>query len=83
MTYHFWYGIDRPGIFTKHVGGGQTHYGYLQFVNHKLQHQIVVSKNTTNVPDTPEISKFSNDENLIEIATSDLPELQFSTIVLD
>jgi hypothetical protein len=83
MTYHFWYGIDRPGVFTKHVGGGQTHYGYLQFANHKLQHQIVVSKNTTNVPDTPEISKFSNDENLIEIATSDLPELQFSTIVLD
>ncbi len=81
ISYYEWYGLDYPGFFTCHVGGGQTHYGYLQFKNNQLHHQIVVTKNTPDPTKTAQQTTHSNDPSLANIATQTLPKANFLPLV--
>ena len=81
MSYYEYYGLDHPGLFTRHVGGGQTHYGYLRFENNQLRHQIVVTKNTPDPTKTAEQTAHSDDQALVDIATKDLPKVNFLPFV--
>ena len=77
MTYHFGYGLEYPGLFTRHVGGGKTHYGYLSYDDGQLRHQIVAEKDTPDPSAEGKITALSANARLSEIATQDLPALEF------
>ena len=78
MTYHYWYGIDHPGVFTVNVGGGKTHYGYLSYLDGTLTHRIVAEKDS---PDPlPNLPLTIYDESFVEILDNPLPELSFQSV---
>ena len=78
MTYHYWYGIDFPGLFTVSVGGGQTHYGYLSFASNKLTHTAVSTKDSPDPSAEEEITPLCDDARLCDIATQVLPTVDFT-----
>ncbi|MBR6548167.1 MAG: hypothetical protein IKT68_01355 [Clostridia bacterium] len=81
MTYRFGFGINYPGVFTQSVGGGQTQYGYLSLENQKLKHQIVATKDSPDPHAEADFSFTLDNQTLVQIATQDLPELQFEPIL--
>lgn len=57
-----------PGLFTRWVGGGQNHYGYLTLENGKLKHTPLWDENYASVPGQPPTTNHSQNEKLIKVS---------------
>ncbi len=69
-----------PGLFTRWVGGGQNHYGYLTLENGKLVNTLLWDENYSSLPDTPPTTNHTEDEKLIQASIIAYERIGFANI---
>lgn len=74
------YTTPLPGLFTRWVGGGQNHYGYLTLEKGKLIHTRLWDENYSSLPNTPPTTNHTQDEKLINASKLAYERMGFANI---